>query len=74
MFSTYNRNEQTSYVKQNISYWKRYTGNHFTDEQILAQLNNTGNESATGNQLLNYLKSKGDKNAVEYLEKLKDVK
>lgn len=74
MFSTYNRNEQTSYINQNISYWKRYTGNRFTDEQVLAQLNNAGSESTGDNLLLNHLKSKGDKNGVEYLDKLKAVK
>lgn len=74
MFSTYNRNEQTRYIEQNVSYWKRYTGNRFTDEQVLAQLNNSGSESTDANLLLNYLKGKGDKNGVEYLEKLKAVK
>ena len=74
MFSTYNRNEQTRYIEQNVSYWKRYTGNRFTDKQVLAQLNNSGSENTDANLLLNYLKGKGDKNGVEYLEKLKAVK
>ncbi|MCQ2192023.1 MAG: hypothetical protein MJZ23_04045 [Paludibacteraceae bacterium] len=75
MFSVYNRNEQNTFVlKQNVKFWQRYTGNRFSDEQILTQLNNKGNDAGINNLLHNYLSNKGDKNAVEYLNKLKEVK
>lgn len=74
MFSVYDRNEQKNYVKQNVEFWKKYTGNRFNDWEVERQLNNTGSDEEADNLLLNLLKSKGDKDAVQYLEKLKEMK
>lgn len=74
MFSIYNRNEQTSNTDLNVKFWKKYTGERFTEQQVLAQLNNAGSYVDADNLLLNALKAKGDQNGVDYLEKLRDMK
>lgn len=74
MFSVYNRNEQTDNVAMNVKFWMKYTGNRYTEEQVRRQLNNSGSMVDVDNALLNFLKSKGDKNGAEYLEQLREMK
>ena len=75
MFSVYNHNmDHDPSVAMNVRYWQNFTGKHFSDEQILAQLENAGDYSPKANPLLEYMKQKRNNEAVEYLEKLRDMK
>lgn len=74
MFCTSNRNEQSDYTKLNVKFWVNYTGKKFTEEQVASQLNTTDANDDNANAVLNFLKSKGDKNGTEYLEKLREMK
>ena len=75
MFSVYHQNslmEKTS--KQNIKFWSKYTGGRVNETDVTAQLENTGDSQPGSNKLQDYLKTKRDNNAVEYLEQLKVMK
>ena len=76
LFSTTNRNEitKTNYEEQNIAYWQKLTGGKLSTYEVKMQLNNTGDMSDGSNKLLNLMKERKNKEAVEYLEKLKEMK
>lgn len=75
MFSVYHQNAlQERNGAQNIKFWKTYSSNKISEEDIARQLENSGSMADDDNRLINYLKTKRDEKAVAYLEQLKVMK